>query len=110
MKLWQSSTHGGDVCTRALVALVAFTAATFSAHAADASLAKVTAIQNTVETKPAAGTAWKPSKAGEPLMAQDRVRTGAGSRASLLYSDQTLHRMNEKSEVEIVAPSAGGSG
>jgi len=110
MNVWQSSTRG-DVRTRALVALVAVMAyATFSARAADASLAKVTAIQNTVETKPAAATAWKPSTAGQSLAAQDRIRTGPASRASLLYSDQTLHRLNEKSEVEIVAPASGGSG
>jgi len=110
MKVWTCSTRG-DVCLRALVALVAFLAsATFSVRAADAGLAKVTAIQNSVETKPATATAWKPSTEGQSLAAKDRIRTGPGSRASLLYSDQTLHRLNEKSEVEIVAPASGGSG
>ena len=97
----------GDVRTRALVALFAFwVAATFSVRAADAGLAKVTAIQNTVETKSAAAAVWRPSTQGQSLAAQDRIRTGPASRASLLYSDQTLHRLNEKSEVEIL-PSAG---
>lgn len=101
----------GDVQTRALVALVAFlAAATFSAHAAGAGLAKVTAIQNTVETKAAAASSWIPATAGEALAAQDRIRTGPASRASILYSDQTLHRLNEKSEVEILAPAGGNSG
>ena len=110
MNLWTGSTPG-DVRMRALVALVAFLgSATFSARAADAGLAKVTAIQNSVETKPAAATAWKPSTEGQSLAAKDRIRTGPGSRASLLYSDQTLHRLNEKSEIEIVAPASGGSG
>lgn len=110
MNVWKRSIQGG-VRTRALVALVAFMAsATFSARAADVGLAKVTAIQNTVETKPAAATAWKPSTEGQALAAKDRIRTGPASRASLLYSDQTLHRLNEKSEVEIVAPASGGSG
>jgi predicted Zn-dependent protease len=110
MNVWQRSTRG-DLRTKALVALVASMAsATFSVRAADASLAKVTAIQNTVETKDAAATAWTPSTEGESLAAQDRVRTGPASRASLLYSDQTLHRLNEKSEVEILPPAAGGSG
>jgi len=102
--------NGGDVRTRALVALVVFSAsATFSARAADAGLAKVTAIQNSVQTKSAAAD-WKPSTEGQSLAAKDRIRTGPASRASLLYSDQTLHRMNEKSEVEILPPSGGGSG
>jgi len=101
----------GEVRTRALVALVAcLGCATFSARGAEPGLAKVTAIQNTVETKPAAGTAWSRSTEGQSLAARDRIRTGPGSRASLLYSDQTLHRMNEKTEIEILPPAAGGSG
>ena len=103
--------YSGDVRTRALVALVGLCAsAMISARAADPGLAKVTAVQNTVETKGAAAAAWRPSTAGETLAAQDRIRTGPASRASLLYSDQTLHRLNEKSEVEILPPSQGASG
>jgi tetratricopeptide (TPR) repeat protein len=103
--------HTCDIRTKAFLALVAWCAsATFSARAADAGLAKVTAIQNKVETKAAAAGAWKPSTEGESLAAKDRIRTGPASRASLRYSDQTLHRLNEKSEVEILPPSSGGSG
>ena len=81
------------------------------AHAAtDGSLAKVTAVQNTVESKTASAPAWAPSKTGEALKANDRIRTGPASRAAILYSDQTLHRMNEKSEIEILPPAAGGTG
>ena len=105
----------GSLCLsvrrRALGALfVSGASATFMAHAADGSLAKVTAVQNTVEAKTAAGTTWAASKNGDPLKANDRVRTGPGSRAAILYSDQTLHRMNEKSEIEILPPASGGSG
>ena len=32
------------------------------------------------------------------------------SRASILYADDTLHRLDEKSEVEVVAPEAGSPG
>ena len=110
MKVWEGTTRG-DVCTRALIALVAFLGpATFPAHSADPGLAKVTAVQNTVESKAASAASWSPSVAGESLKAKDRIRTGPGSRASILYSDQTLHRMNEKSEVEILPPADGGSG
>jgi tetratricopeptide (TPR) repeat protein len=93
----------------AAVAVLAVSA-TVSVRAADSSLAKVTAIQNTVETKTAASAAWKPSTEGQALAASDRVRTGPASRAALLYSDQTMHRLNEKSEVEILPPSSGGTG
>src|SRR6185503_2432612 len=47
---------------------------------------------------------------GEELFARDRVRTGAGSRAAILYADDTLHRLDERSEVEIVPPQAGSPG
>ncbi|HEX4824355.1 MAG TPA: FecR domain-containing protein [Candidatus Polarisedimenticolaceae bacterium] len=80
------------------------------AHAADGSLAKVTAVQNTVEARTSSGASWSAAKNGDPLKANDRVRTGPGSRAAILYSDQTLHRMNEKSEIEILPPSGGGTG
>jgi tetratricopeptide (TPR) repeat protein len=110
MHVWVGSSLG-PIRKRALGALFVFGAsATFLAHAADGSLAKVTAVQNTVETKPASGAAWAPAKNGDSLKANDRIRTGPGSRAAILYSDQTLHRMNEKSEIEILPPSAGGSG
>lgn len=101
----------GDVRTKALVALVAIWAsATFPARAADAGLAKVTAVQNTVETKAASAASWSDAAAGRSLAANDRIRTGPASRAAILYSDQTLHRINEKSEVEILPPAGGGSG
>src|SRR5580765_8541806 len=100
-----------SVRRRALGALFVFgVSTTFLAHAADGSLAKITAVQNSVESKTSAGATWAASKNGDPLKANDRVRTGPASRAAILYSDQTLHRMNEKSEIEILPPSAGGSG
>ncbi len=103
--------HQGYVRAGALIALVAMvSSATIPSRAADATLAKVTAIQNTVETKTASGASWSPSTEGQALAAKDRIRTGPASRASLRYSDQTLHRINEKSEVEILAPSGAGSG
>src|SRR5262245_36378777 len=106
MKVWQRSTRG-DLLTGALIAFVATAGlAAPPARSADASLAKVTAIQNTVETKPAGAATWSPSTTGQNLVAQDRIRTGPASRASLLYSDQTLHRVNEKSEVEILPPAS----
>ncbi len=73
-------------------------------------LAKITSIQNQVETRSAAANAWSPSGLNQELFPSDRVRTGAASRASILYSDQTLHRLNEKSEVEIVPPAGDKPG
>ena len=94
-----------EVSVRALVILFALLKpATILTRAADTGLAKVTAIQNTVESKGASAAAWVPSIQGQSLGAKDRIRTGPASRAAILYSDQTLHRLNEKSEVEILPP------
>jgi len=71
---------------------------------------KLASVQNRVETKAEAGGDWTPSTLNQSLHARDRVRTGEGSRAAILYSDQTLHRINEKSEVEVLAPQAGAPG
>lgn len=66
--------------------------------------ARIMSLQNQVESKPAAAANWAPAALDQPLFAKDRVRTGAASRATILYADQTAHRLNEKSEVEVVAP------
>nr|MCU0231590.1 tetratricopeptide repeat protein [Acidobacteriota bacterium] len=66
--------------------------------------AKIMSLQNQVEAKPSAAAGWTPAAVNQSLFARDRVRTGMASRATILYADQTAHRLNEKSEVEIVAP------
>ncbi len=75
-----------------------------------APLAKVAAVQNQVEAKSGSAVAWHAATRDEALRAADHLRTGAGSRAAILYSDGTLHRLNEKSEIEILAPEAGKTG
>src|SRR5262245_58007183 len=78
--------------------------------AAEPAVARITSLQNTVESRPAAKTGWTPATLNQPLQGHDRVRTGAASRAALLYADQTLHRLNEKSEVEILPPAGESPG
>ena len=73
-------------------------------------LAKIAAAQNVVESRLAGADDWAPAESGRELFANDRVRTGAASRAAILYADDTLHRIAEKSEVEIVPPEGGESG
>lgn len=73
-------------------------------------LAKVMTVQKQVDARPAAAPSWSPAAVNQPLFSKDRVRTGPESRATILYADQTAHRINEKSEVEIVAPEEGKSG
>ena len=71
---------------------------------------KLASMQNLVETRAGTAQNWAPSTLNQMLFARDRVRTGEGSRAAILYSDQTLHRINEKSEVEVMPPDAGNPG
>src|SRR5215471_14091265 len=77
---------------------------------ADGTVARITSTQNQVETLSHAKGTWSPSTLNQELQGQDHVRTGTASRASILYADQTLQRLNEKSEIEIVAPNAGSPG
>jgi len=97
--------------TTRLLLLIASLVATgaFGASDSGGSVAKITSVQNQVETRGKEGT-WSPSSVNQPLQGHDRVKTGAASRASILYSDQTLHRLNEKSEIEILPPSPGQPG
>ena len=69
-------------------------------------LAKIAALQNQVETRSGGQGAWSPSALNQPLFGHDRVRTGPASRAALLYSDQTLHRLGEKLCPLAAAPGA----
>jgi len=84
--------------------------AAFGAAEPQNSAAKITSVQNQVDTRSEAKGVWAPSTVNQPLQGHDRVRTGAASRASILYSDQTLQRLNEKSEIEILPPTAGSPG
>jgi len=77
---------------------------------AGAQVGKIASVQNQVETKAAAESGWGPSVLHQPLHGLDRIRTGPQSRAAILYSDQTLQRVDEKSEVEILPPNAGQPG
>ena len=98
---------------RIALALVLFGVAVLAptgAWAAEEQLGKLAAAQNQVETKMSSGGDWEKSILHQPLHALDRIRTGAESRAAILYSDQTLQRINERSEVEILAPNAGNPG
>src|SRR5262245_31343974 len=78
--------------------------------AAGEAVGKIASIQNQVETRNNGSGDWKPSALQQSLHEMDRMRTGPASRAAILYSDQTLQRINEKSEVEVLAPNGGNPG
>lgn len=103
-----------NVCVRALAASL-FAALVLPVGAAEPAgdsrrLAKVAAAQNVVESRRARAEAWNRAAVDEALYALDRVRTGAASRAAILYADDTLHRLGERSEVEVVPPAADSPG
>lgn len=91
-------------------ATVVFLTAGAATAAGPQRLAKVASVQNVVESRPAAVTTWGKATVDLPLFANDRVRTGAGSRAAILYADDTLHRLGEKSEVEVIPASGNEPG
>jgi hypothetical protein len=98
------------LCTALILFACGLTAAIVPVSlAAGDQVGKIAAVQNQVESKAATGD-WEPSILHQQLHARDRVRTGAESRAAILYADQTLHRINEKSEVEVLPPEAGNPG
>jgi len=87
-----------------------FCMAVLSGSAVAEECGKLASVQNQVESRSGDSTEWSPSVRNQTLSARDRVRTGAASRAAILYSDQTLHRINEKSEIEVLPPDAGNPG
>jgi len=80
------------------------------AFGADVECGKLASVQNQVDTRRSPSQDWIPSTLDEVLFDGDRVRTGDASRAAILYSDQTLHRINARSEVEVLPPQAGNPG
>lgn len=100
---------GLDLAATFLVC-IASTSAASVALAAGETVGKVASVQNAVETRASGTGDWTAATLNQPLRELDRIRTGPSSRAAILYSDQTLQRINEKSEVEVLPPSAGNPG
>jgi tetratricopeptide (TPR) repeat protein len=67
-------------------------------------VARIAALESKVETRRSGSDSWSSSSLHQTLFGSDRVRTGPASRAAIFYSDQTLHRLNQKSEVEVLPP------
>src|SRR5215813_1438439 len=100
----------GAIAMGAALLLQLFGAGAAGAADTGTSVGQVAAVQNQVETKRANETSWSASTLHQALYGLDRVRTGPASRAAILYSDRTVQRLNEKSEIEIQAPGAGQPG
>jgi tetratricopeptide (TPR) repeat protein len=59
-----------------------------------------------VETARAGQAAWEPAQTNQVLQANDRVRTGERSRATVQLSDRSLIRLGELSALQITSPDA----
>lgn len=65
---------------------------------------KVKELQGTVEILYAGTTQWVPARDGQILHPADQLRTGADSRAALLWSDQSVVPVGASTEIEILSP------
>ena len=64
-------------------------------------------IQGAVEIS-SAGTIWLPAQTNQILRPTDRLRTGANSRMTLRWSDQSVIAFGASTELEILSPNSPG--
>src|SRR5439155_16263242 len=67
-------------------------------------------IEGTVQILRAGSTVWLSAATNQTLLAGDRLRTGARSRAAVRISDATTKRLGELTIIEISDPAAKGGG
>lgn len=65
---------------------------------------RIVEIQGTVEISPAGAQTWVLTQTNQVLHPHDRLRTGANSRAALLWSDQSVVPLGAVTEIEIQPP------
>ncbi len=65
---------------------------------------KIKELQGAVEILNAGTTLWVSARDGEILRPSDQLRTGANSRAALLWSDQSVVPVGASSQIEILSP------
>src|SRR5437016_498823 len=62
-------------------------------------VAKVNAVVRIVRAAPPGGSAFSDARIGTPLAAGGRVRTGGRSKAGLLYTNKSVLKLDELTEV-----------
>jgi tetratricopeptide (TPR) repeat protein len=65
---------------------------------------RIVELQGTAEIAPATTTAWTPAQTNQILRPFDRLRTGANSRISLLWSDRSVVSFGALTEIEVLPP------
>jgi hypothetical protein len=96
--------------TRIILAVIVFSVFIVSLgyHPANTTVALITKIIQDVSKK-SENSDWKKAMKGEPLISGDYVRTGERSLAIVKFTDNSLLRVREQSEVRIGGEIAGGA-
>jgi len=79
-------------------------AAWFVFQAAQAEPTRVVSLEGSVTWARAGAAQWEAAGTNQTLQAGDRLRTGAGSRAAVQFSDQSVKRLGELTTLTIAAP------
>jgi outer membrane receptor protein involved in Fe transport len=87
----------------ALLALACLALCGEAARAAGGEI-RIQEAQGRVEVSPAGAATWVLTQAGQVLHPFDRLRTGPDSRATLLWSDQSVVPFGASTEIEILPP------
>ena len=78
-------------------------------HGAAGGEIRIVELQGTVEMMPAGAQTWVLTQTNQVLHVNDRLRTGANSRATLLWCDQSVVPFGALTEIEILPPDRGDS-
>jgi Flp pilus assembly protein TadD len=78
-------------------------------EAANANDVRLVEVVNAVEVSPKGATTWVLTQTNQVLHAGDRLRTGANSKAVLLWSDSSVATFGPATELEVLPPHAAGA-
>ena len=70
---------------------------------------RIVELQGTAEVAAATATTWMPVRTNQILRPSDRLRTGANSRMTLLWSDRSVVSFGALTELEILPPDSAGA-
>src|SRR5277367_197454 len=98
---WQNRARFG-----AILGGLLFLAAISEGRAQSLVEVRIAEAEGVVEVSPKGATDWVRTGTNQLLHASDRIRTGANSRATLLWTDKSAVPMGPLTELEILPPPA----
>jgi len=75
----------------------------FAAEPCAPPVAEVVSVQGAVELRRSGETRWQPADLGDPLCLGDVVRTGPVSRAGLVFANDSVLRLDQRTELRVRA-------